>query len=335
MKTKLLLLTFLMSSILSIQHTQAQTVLLPGDIAIIWYQADTPDSFAFATFVDLDAGTEIIFTDCGAVPAGTFDPAGCGEGAIVYTVPASGLLAGEIVTYDDSLPGVDFVDFAGDAVITGTTGMALSTGGDHITVLQGTPSSPNFIFMLSGSSTTFSGDDSVSTTETNLFTGLIDTGLPRTAVAVGSGPAPSQEWDNAVYTGGYTFATVADAKIAVTDPANFVGVNAITDAPYNGLVAGMPEKFTILALSVDEFDLGNSIFISPNPSNGIVTIKNSGIALETAVLTDINGRTIQSFNLNGVTQDKELDLSAVVSSGLYFVTISSETASTVKKIIIQ
>lgn len=335
MKTKLLLFTSMLSFMLSMQQTQAQTVLAPGDIAIIWYQADTPDSFAFTTLVDLDPGTVIIFTDCGAVPAGTFDPAGCGEGAFIYTVPATGLELGEIISYNDAAPGADFTDFPGDAVIIGSVGMSLSTGGDQITVFQGSPASPTFITMLSGSSTTFSGDDSASTTETNLFNGLVDTGLPRTAVAVGSGPAPSEEFDNAVYSGSYTFSTVEDAKIALTNPANYVGSNAITDVPYAGLVAAIPEKLIISSLSTDEFELGNALFISPNPSNGKVTIKNSGIALTTAIVTDINGRTVSSHNLEGATADTALDLSSVLSSGLYFMTISSENASTVKKIIIK
>ncbi|OUR98295.1 hypothetical protein A9Q86_14690 [Flavobacteriales bacterium 33_180_T64] len=335
MKTKLLLLTFFMSFGLIIPKTQAQTTLVPGDIAILWYQADTPDMFAFTTFVDLETGTEIIFTDCGAVPAGTFDPAGCGEGAVVYTVPAFGLEIGEIIVYDDLSPAAEFSNYSGDAIINGSSGVSLSTGGDSVTVIQGSGVSPTFIAMLSGSSTTFSGDDSSSTTETNLFTGLIDTGLPRTAVAVGSGPLPSEEWDSAVYNGSYTFATVEDAKIALTNPANFTGVNAITTAPYPALVAAMPGKLTILALSTNEFDLGNSIFISPNPSHGVITIKNSGIALEKLVITDVNGRIIANYELNGITVDKSLDLSAMISSGMYFVTIASKNASTVKKIVIE
>ncbi|WP_052467073.1 T9SS type A sorting domain-containing protein [Psychroserpens damuponensis] len=334
MKTKLLFTICLMSVMLSIQQAQAQTILAPGDIAIIWYQADTPDSFAFTTFVDLEAGTEIMFTDCGAVPTGTFDPAGCGEGAIVYTVPAGGLELGEIITHNDLAPTADFVDYSGDSIILGTSGVSLSTGGDSITVFQGTGESPSFIFMLSGSSTTFSGDDSESTTQTNLFNGLIDTGLPRTAVAVGSGPEPSQEFDNAVYSGSYTFATVQDAKVALTDPANYVGANITTEEPYNALVAGIPEKLFISTLSTNTFDIGNKLSMYPNPSNGIITIKNAGVVLDKVVISDLNGRQIQAFDLNGMTQDKDLDLRSVVSSGMYFVTISSESASTVKKIII-
>ncbi|MBR9913319.1 MAG: T9SS type A sorting domain-containing protein [Algicola sp.] len=335
MKTKLLLLPFLMSCALGMQRTQAQTTLVPGDIAILWYQADTPDSFAFTTFVDLEGGTQILFTDCGAVPAGTFDPAGCGEGANVYTVPVSGIEAGEIISYNFAVPTSEFSNYSGDSVITSATGMSLSTGGDSITVLQGTGESPSLIFILSGSSTTFSGDDSNSTTETNLFTGLTDVGLPRTAVAVGSGPLPSQEFDNAVYSGSYTFTTIQDAKIALTTPANYVGANDLLDSPYNALVAAIPDKLNILALSTNEFDLGTVISVYPNPSKGQIIIKNSGVALETLTINDVNGRRISYYDLNGASGDQSLDLRNMLSSGMYLMEIVSKKGSTIKKLLIQ
>ncbi|MDG5490385.1 T9SS type A sorting domain-containing protein [Psychroserpens sp. SPM9] len=90
-----------------------------------------------------------------------------------------------------------------------------------------------------------------------------------------------------------------------------------------------------MTLSTPSLDLENSISIVPNPSQGIVTIKNSGIALHTAVITDINGRAIKTYDLNGSALDKTLDLTSEVSSGLYFMTISSENGSVVKKIIIE
>lgn len=335
MKSKLLSLPLIFCTFLSYTTVTSKTTLASGDIAILWYQADTPDNFAFTTFVNLQAGTEIIFTDCGAVPAGTFDPLGCGEGAIVYTAPVGGLEIGEIIVYDDSNPSSEFADYAGDAIINGSSGMSLSTGGDQITVIQGSGVSPSFVFMLSASSTTFSGNDSSSTTETNLFTGLSDIGSPRTAVAVGSGPAPSQEWDNAVYNGSYTFATIADAKIALTNPANFTGANAITDTPYDALASAIPDKLNIAALSVDEYDLSSAVDVFPNPSNGIITIKNAGVSLMSVMVTDVNGRKVAQYNLEGTRNDKSLDLRSRLSSGLYLLTIASDNASIVKKIMIK
>ncbi|WP_397364471.1 T9SS type A sorting domain-containing protein [Olleya sp. R77988] len=88
-------------------------------------------------------------------------------------------------------------------------------------------------------------------------------------------------------------------------------------------------------LSIEDEVLSEGVKIYPNPSNGNITIKNSGIALNEVIVVDINGRTILTQNLKGVTTDKNLDLSSDLSSGLYFMTISSENTSTVKKLIIK
>jgi hypothetical protein len=168
-----------------------------------------------------------------------------------------------------------------------------------------------------------------------LFTGLTDVGLPRTALGVGSGAGPSDENDNAIYQGTYTFATILDAKIALTNPANYIGTQDINTAPYPDAVAAIPTKISITSLSTNEFELENLVFVTPNPSNGDITIKNSGIALDKVVVTDINGRTISSYDLNGEIEDKELNLSSLVSSGMYFVSISSGDRTTVKKLIIK
>jgi hypothetical protein len=41
------------------------TQLQPGDIAIIGFNFKNPDEFSFITFVDLNPGTIIYFTDSG------------------------------------------------------------------------------------------------------------------------------------------------------------------------------------------------------------------------------------------------------------------------------
>lgn len=87
-------------------------------------------------------------------------------------------------------------------------------------------------------------------------------------------------------------------------------------------------------LSTDEFSLSNALSVYPNPSNnGSFTIKNNGVALQSVNITDINGRSIYSTNLNGITSDQVLDLN--LATGLYFVNIQSDEASTIKKLIVK
>jgi len=62
--------------------------LTPGDIAIILYNADTPDQFAFVALVDIPEAESINFTDKGWNAAGSFY---LGEGTITWTPPAGGI----------------------------------------------------------------------------------------------------------------------------------------------------------------------------------------------------------------------------------------------------
>ena len=338
MKTKLLSLAFITSAFFFGMNVNAQTTLVPGDIAVIWNQADTPDDFAFVTFVDLAAGTGIYFTDCGTTTAADgFRMPACTEGAVKYTVPTGGLSIGAIIKFSAS---ADFVAYT-DTRITG--GLGLATSGDQIVVFQDATSAaggtnaannPTYLFVNHNASTQFAGDPTDSN-ETSLPFGLTDTGLPRTALALGAGPGPDVEFDNSVYNGTYTFATVADAKIALTNPANYINSNGIVEATYPAAVAAIPAALTITTLSNDDFDLSAGVSFYPNPSKGFITIKNSGIALETVQVSDINGRVITKIDLEGTTNDKEIDLTTTLTSGMYLVTITSKTASVTKKLIIE
>ena len=337
MKTKLLFFLSIAGALLFSNGTKAQTVLAPGDIVVFWNQTDTPDGFAFVTFVDLDPGTVIYFTDCGVVASGTFDPAGCGEGAVSYTVPVGGKAIGDVVQWADGV--TDFADYPGDSTILGSSGLALSTGGDQVTVFQaagspgGSPTAatnPTFIFINNNASTLFTGDDSNSTTETGLPTGLSDSTTPRTALGVGSGPGNSQEFDNTVYNGTYVFATTADAKLALTDPANYTGANGITDSPYQSQVGAIPGKLTILSLTTDEFDSQN-IAMYPNPANTFINISSADLLnINEVRIFDITGKEV--IRTNAV--QGQIDISPL-NNGIYLVNIIGNDIDVVKKLIKQ
>ena len=58
------------------------STLAPGEIAIIGYNADTPDAFAFVALRGLADGTAIRFTDNGWYAAGGFRSS---EGIVLWT----------------------------------------------------------------------------------------------------------------------------------------------------------------------------------------------------------------------------------------------------------
>ena len=321
----------------------SQTTLLPGDIAILKFQADTPDDFAFVTFVNLDAGTVIYFTDCGADASGFNLPA-CNEGAKKYTVPTGGHTAGIIVNYSNG-SNTNFTTYQ-DTRITGN--MNLSTGGDQIIVFQDGSSSsgssnagnnPQFIFALQSASTQFMGDKSDSN-ETGMPSGLQNTIVPFTALALGTGPGPDtgNETDNLVYSGQYTFTTIEEAKLAITDPNNYYKTNSISDPTYLNEVSTIPASLIITSVlsSSENFNIDTSISFYPNPSNGKFKIENrSGILLKKIKITDLSGRIIASIKYNGTIQTtRTIDLSTVLSSGIYMCTIEAGNKFATKKLIV-
>ncbi|MGB1308544.1 MAG: T9SS type A sorting domain-containing protein, partial [Oceanihabitans sp.] len=329
---------FALPLLLVTNKLNAQTTLAVGDIAIIQNQADTPDDFAFITFVDIDAGTGIYFTDCGTDTVGFRTPV-CTEGAVKYTVPAGGLSAGDIIKYAGG-GNTDFTSYT-DSRITG--GMGLATSGDQVIAFQdatnaagGTnaANTPTFLFVIHNASTLFTGNPNDSN-ETSLPPGLSDSGLPRTALGVGAGTGVDNEWDNTVYMGSYDFsgeanlpASIAAAKIALTDPANYAKSNGIADTDYSNAVSNMPDALQLFTLSTTEFDI-NKISMYPNPANNFVTISNAD-KIDEVIVFDVTGKeVIRTKIVNNQVNISQLN------SGMYLINLKGENIHVIKKLIKQ
>lgn len=86
-------------------------------------------------------------------------------------------------------------------------------------------------------------------------------------------------------------------------------------------------------LGVEDNILEKGIVLFPNPTNGDITLRNTtDLVLTSAIITDVNGRTINTFNLSDAESTTTLSLEAL-ATGLYFVKISSENTSIVKRIV--
>ena len=239
-----------------------QTDLDPGDIMVL--QIDEQNKFIFVTFVDLQVGTTIYFTDCGVFPAtGTFtDPTfsatypNCPEGAVKF-VASSAIDAGSIFQYTGTSGQFSTHN---DAIIQGGN-PNFTFRGDQVVVFQDAsnpggsaePSAnPSFIFILNSDAGNFTAVPLPSTdqTGTSIPTGLTEVNSPAgsaTALAVGQGNGG--DVDNAIFNGtglipfmGATLAEkILNAKIAIvetttgagtSDGVNWIGVGANNDPTY-------------------------------------------------------------------------------------------------------
>ncbi|WP_452222423.1 M4 family metallopeptidase [Lacinutrix salivirga] len=92
-----------------------------------------------------------------------------------------------------------------------------------------------------------------------------------------------------------------------------------------------------LALSVEEFaNLDQTVSIYPNPSSGEFNIvKLKQVNLKQAQVYDINGRLINTIDLNTVNNETTLDITDA-ATGMYFITITAEdNAKTTFKVLKQ
>ena len=113
----------------------AITILSPSDIMILGGNTDSPDGFAFVTWVALDAGTQIGFTDGSYLGSGNWNG---NENFATYQVPTGGLAAGTVVVATDSGSNPQSYDIGGS--ISGSTGRlsGISNGGDQVFAFQRT-----------------------------------------------------------------------------------------------------------------------------------------------------------------------------------------------------
>lgn len=161
------------------------TVLSVGGIAIIGYntgqsdgsgQPATADSLSFVLLQQIDAGTQIFFTDR-SWNGSSFGAAGGGEGTFTYTA-ASNLAAGTVVTLS--------------AAQLGGAGITLDENGDNLYVYQGSDAN---------TPTTFLNALDFADGNTNFGASLVNTGLTNGLNAVAldldsgafSGPATLQQ----------------------------------------------------------------------------------------------------------------------------------------------
>jgi hypothetical protein len=145
----------------------------------------------------------------------------------------------------------------------------------------------------------------------------------------------------------YIGSGAATATDNCTDP-----VTNFTQEPVAGTVLGVGE-WVVTFTATDEYgnvstcemnldltllgnqdnELSSAIALYPNPANEQVTISNSSnIALETAMIYDLNGKLVSQINLQDMQSERVIDVSSY-ATGVYMVQITGEQSSVVKRMI--
>jgi len=196
----LTLITLLLSG-LSLERSRpalALTTLTAGDIALIGFNFDDPDEFAFVLLADVAAGAQIKFTDNGWKSDNSFYP---NEGTITWTAGAA-YSAGTVIAF--AAPASGEFSSAG--------AFALSSSGDQILAYQGESSAPAFLYALNSEGAGVWQADATSSNTSALPQGLVN---GATAVAL-------NEIDNSVYTG-ITAGSPDELLAAISDSGQWSG----------------------------------------------------------------------------------------------------------------
>ena len=92
-------------------------------------------------------------------------------------------------------------------------------------------------------------------------------------------------------------------------------------------------RFTREPLAIGDVQFDNQIAVYPNPTSDSFSIRNrGGFPLTQAIITDVNGRILQSVDLENSALETQISL-ADYADGLYFVQILSENANVIKRVV--
>lgn len=160
--------------------------------------------------------------------------------------------------------------------------------------------------------------------------------LPNVSAVSSSNDACKDDMLTLTASGGtsYMWYNSVDPSIYVGSPIN-VNVSATSVFTVVGTDQnGCSNKYTV-ALNISECTglteyTGNRFTVSPNPTNGMVTLNFGNAAERQVTISDLTGRIVKSFNVSSESNTINLDQ---LNKGLYLVTVVSEKDSQVVRLV--
>ncbi|MEI7781446.1 MAG: YDG domain-containing protein, partial [Planctomycetota bacterium] len=125
--------------------------LVAGDIAIIDFQTDDPDEFAFVALAPIAGGQSIAFTD----NAWDGSALATNENTVIWTAPSGGVAAGTVVTFQN-LIGFSVGTYTGSY-------SGASTSGDQVIAYTGSATNPTFLYAVTSNTWINTGTPSSNT----------------------------------------------------------------------------------------------------------------------------------------------------------------------------
>ncbi len=288
----------------SVLPASAQTTLAAGEVAVVGFASDTPDSVSLVLLRDIEAGTEIRITDNGWLNTGAFRT---GEGVMVWTA-TDALFAGTVIKIsaaDTKAPTAT----TGSVVPTGSGSFNLSGSGDSVLVYQGSEAAPKFLYAVNNAGGTWDS------TASNTNTSALPTGLVNGSTAIALTKQNNFAYDS---TKGATEGTASELLSAISQASNWTGAGTEVT------------KMTVL-----DPDAGETATFTPLPATTAGSSDASaGIALDASymVVGDDEGNVLRVYprgggvaikewefgSLLGLSKELDLEAGTRIGNTLYF-----------------
>ena len=164
---------------------------------------------------------------------------------------------------------------------------------------------------------------------------------PEMEIALGFSTSIEEATPYTISIGNLEGIAIENATVFIIDHLLNTIVNA-NEQPYTFTAQKgvYTDRFTIVFQDRDVLDTDEESFresginLYPNPSHGQITLAYAGTStLENAVITDVNGKIVKRIDLSNFNQSQTMDLSAL-ARGMYFINITSQENTVVKKLIL-
>ncbi|MCV3216806.1 type I secretion C-terminal target domain-containing protein [Plectonema radiosum NIES-515] len=288
----------------------APTNLTPGDIGIVGYITNgNPDSFSFANFVAINAGTIIYFTDNGwtgsAFRGVTATDADGSENLIRFTANAD-IPVGTVIRSIDSSANYTWTTSTSIGAGGNYANLSLSQSGEQIAAVQST-STTNPLFSgftpISQIDNTGTFENATSASEGNVIPGLSQAG--NTAVLFNTSATYAAFNLNTLTTG-----TKAEWLAAISNPNNWTFNNSATSLP-TGTITLSGASVPLPDLIINQTDSPDPVAVG-NPLTYTLNVGNSG----GANASDISVNYTVPSGVTFVSTDVSNNFTASVADGV-------------------
>lgn len=285
----------------------------------------TGSTYLSAAFVDGDVISVTLTSDYACLNQPTGDS---GDSLIARTANETPMVDATIIAGNDTICEGSLVSF-------GTTEIFTGSNPSYDWTVNGNSVSSDSVY----TTTTLADGDVVQVVIASDYACVTDTNAMSQTISMVVNAVPSQPTisvDVDILTSSADFNNQwqfngADISGAVNKTYQFTQNGSYTVyVVENGCGSDTSNAFVVTNAGLEEVDMYQSLKVYPNPTNGKFILEMDVVEAQNGVITDLNGKVISSFDLNG--KSNSIDISSL-EAGVYLVKVNTPQRSLVARIV--